>query len=83
MSRAQNKRPAPYNPPKCWVGNKHKICYPDEETAEMSAALVEAEHGLPSGTLSYYHCEYGNHWHLANMSQQKSTHRKTSLRGRF
>ena len=49
----------------------------------MSAALVEAEHGLPSGTLSYYHCEYGNHWHLANMSQQKSTHHKTSLRGRF
>lgn len=32
----------------------------------MSARLVEAEYGLPGGSLTCYHCEYGNHWHLAN-----------------
>ncbi len=71
MSRAKNNRPAPYDPPRCWVGDKNKICYPDEETAEMSAHLVEAEHGLPAGSLSYYHCEYGDHWHLANNKKDR------------
>lgn len=66
MSRAQNNRPAPYNPPRCWVGDKNKVCYPDQETAEMSARLVEAEHSLPANSLTCYHCEYGDHWHLAN-----------------
>ena len=61
----QNK-PQPYEPEKCWVGDKHKICYPDEETAEASARLVEFEHGLPVNSLGVYKCEYGNHWHLAN-----------------
>ncbi len=70
MSRAQNKQPTPYNPPKCWVGNKHKVCYPDQETAEMSARLVEVEHGLKVGTLTCYHCEYGDHWHLASSPQR-------------
>lgn len=71
MSRAQNNRPAPYNPPRCWVGDKNKISYPDEETAEMSARLVESEHGLEAGSLSCYHCEYGDHWHLANKKTTK------------
>lgn len=66
MSRTQNNRPAPYNPPRCWVGDKNKVCYPDEITAEMSARLVEAEHGLAANSLNCYRCEYGNHWHLAN-----------------
>lgn len=70
MSRAHNKQPVPYNPPKCWVGDKHKVCYPDQETAEMSARLVESEYKLKAGTLSCYRCEYGNHWHLANKAQK-------------
>ena len=64
MSRPSH--PQPYEPKKCWVGDKHKICYPDEETAEASARLVEFEHGLPVNSLSTYKCEYSNHWHLAN-----------------
>ncbi len=56
----------PYEPEKCWVGETHKICYPDEETAEMSARLTEAEHGLKPNSLSVYKCEYGDHWHLAH-----------------
>ncbi|MBR1939182.1 hypothetical protein IJ847_00430 [Candidatus Saccharibacteria bacterium] len=64
MKRINNYRPP--EPPKCWVGDKHKVCYPDRETAEMSARLVEAEHGLPGNSLTCYRCEYGNHWHLAN-----------------
>ena len=70
MSRAHNKQPTPYNPPKCWVGDKHKVCYPNQETAEMSARLVESEYKLKAGTLSCYRCEYGNHWHLANKAQK-------------
>ena len=62
----------PYEPQKCWVGDSHKICYPDEDTAEQSARLSEFEHGLKPGTLGVYKCEYGNHWHLAH-KQQKST----------
>ncbi len=56
----------PYEPPKCWVGDVHKICYPDEETAEMSARLTESEHGLAPNSLTVYKCEYGDHWHLAH-----------------
>lgn len=62
----RTNRPQPYEPEKCWVNDKHKVCYPDEETAEASARLVEFEHGLPVNSLSVYKCEYGNHWHLAN-----------------
>ena len=53
-------------PEKCWVGDKQKVCYPDEDTAEMAARLVEIEHGLSANSLSCYKCEFGNHWHLAN-----------------
>ena len=58
-------------PPKCWVGDKHKVCYPDTETAEMAARLVEVEHGLPANSLSCYRCEFGDHWHLANKKTAK------------
>ncbi len=58
--------PQPFEPEKCWVNDKHKVCYPDQETAEQSARLVEFEHGLEANSLSVYKCEYGNHWHLAN-----------------
>ena len=56
----------PYDPPKCWVNDSHKVCYPDEDTAEMSARLMESEHGLPANSLTVYKCEYGDHWHLAH-----------------
>ena len=59
-------QPQPYEPEKCWVGDKHKICYPDYETAEDSARLVEFEHHLPVHSLYAYKCEFGDHWHLAN-----------------
>lgn len=56
----------PYEPKRCWVGDTNKVCYPDEETAEMSARLTETEHGLTPNSLAVYKCEYGNHWHLAH-----------------
>lgn len=56
-----------YCPEKCWVDEKQKIIYPDELSAEMAARLVEAEHHLPPNSLTAYHCEYGDHWHLANV----------------
>ncbi|MBQ1564346.1 hypothetical protein IIZ81_03265 [Candidatus Saccharibacteria bacterium] len=62
--------PTPYNPPKCWVGEKHKICYDSEEDAEDAARLSEYEHGLPIHSLSAYHCDMGDHWHIANKKQQ-------------
>lgn len=57
---------APYEPKKCWVGDKHKICYDSRDDAEDAARLVEYEHGLPVKSLYAYKCEYGDHWHLAN-----------------
>lgn len=66
------KRPVQgaYEPEKCWVGDEHKVCYPDKESAEMSARLIEAEHGIAANSLYAYRCEYAAHWHLA--SRQKS-----------
>ena len=54
-----------YQPETCWVDNKQKIIYPDADTAELAARLVEFEHGLSPNSLCAYHCEYGDHWHLA------------------
>lgn len=53
-------------PRRCWVGDKHKVIYEDEATAEGWARVVEAEHNLPAGSLVAYKCEYGEHWHLAS-----------------
>ena len=55
-----------YKPKRCWVGEKQKICYPDEESAELAARYVEQCHGLPGNSLKAYKCSYGEHWHLAN-----------------
>ena len=65
MSRIDRRLVGKYEPKRCFVGEKQKICYEDRETAEMSARLVEVEHGLEANSLSAYRCEYGNHWHLA------------------
>ena len=76
----------PYEPEKCWVNEKAKVCYPDEDTAEMTARLLEAEHQLPKNFLHAYHCQYGNHWHLAgskpksrNQSPKASSERSAFL----
>lgn len=51
-----------YEPEKCWVGERQKICYASKEEAEGAALLAEHEHGAPK--LGVYKCEYGEHWHL-------------------
>lgn len=53
-----------YEPPRCWVGDQHKISYATREEAE-AAALV-AEHDYHAPRLSVYKCEFGDHWHLSS-----------------
>ena len=64
----QNKFRA-YEPEKCWVGEKQKICYATREEAEVAARVAEHDHGIRG--LSVYKCEYGDHWHLASMRNDK------------
>ena len=59
-----------FQPKTCWVGEKQKICYVDEDEAEMAARLIEAEHNLPGYSLQPYYCDMGDHWHLANKSNK-------------
>jgi hypothetical protein len=63
-------------PKKCWVSDQQKICYPDEETAEQSARLVEHEHGLAPNFLKPYKCNHGNHYHLATRRRQRTSIQK-------
>ena len=51
-------------PPRCWVGDQHKICYASREEAETAALVAEHDYGAPH--LEVYHCEYGDHWHLSS-----------------
>ena len=53
-----------YDPPRCWVGESHKIIYDTREEAELAAKVAEYDHR--SGPLSVYKCEYGNHYHLSS-----------------
>jgi len=53
-----------YEPPRCWVGDAHKIIYPTREEAELAAKVAEYDHHT-SG-LTVYKCEYGDHWHLSS-----------------
>ena len=53
-----------YDPPRCWVGESHKIIYDTREEAELAAKVAQYDHG--SGPLSVYKCEYGNHYHLSS-----------------
>ena len=53
-----------YNPPRCWVGESHKIIYDTREEAELAAEVAQYDHN--SGPLSVYKCEYGNHYHLSS-----------------
>ena len=61
---------AEYEPKKCWVGEQQKVVYEDCLEAEGWAKVVEAEYGLPAGSLKIYKCEYGEHWHLASSEQK-------------
>ena len=61
--------PTIYKPKKCWVGGEAKICYTDEAEAAQAARLNEFERGLPTGFLTVYKCEYGNHYHLASKNK--------------
>ncbi|MBQ3275424.1 hypothetical protein IJH46_03345 [Candidatus Saccharibacteria bacterium] len=53
-----------FEPEKCWVGDKHKVCYATADEAEVAARVAEYDHHLPADSLSVYRCEFGNHWHL-------------------
>ena len=54
----------PYDPERCWVGDKHKIIYHTREEAELAAKVAEYDHGLTN--LGVYKCEYGDHWHITS-----------------
>ena len=45
----------PYDPERCWVGDKHKIIYHTREEAELAAKVAEYDHGLTN--LGVYKCE--------------------------
>lgn len=64
---AKNKHFNPnlsYEPPRCWVGETHKIIYDSKEEAEAAALVAGYDHHT-SG-LKVYKCEYGDHWHLSS-----------------
>ncbi|MBQ6130192.1 hypothetical protein IJI72_00635 [Candidatus Saccharibacteria bacterium] len=56
-----------FQPPRCWVGEAHKISYPTREEAEVAARVAEHDHQILGG-LDVYKCEFGEHWHLKSRS---------------
>lgn len=54
-----------YDPPRCWVGDTHKIIYNTEAEAELAAKVAAYDHGLET-VPKVYKCSYANHWHLAS-----------------
>ncbi|MDR2336766.1 MAG: hypothetical protein LBE03_01525 [Candidatus Nomurabacteria bacterium] len=65
MKRGQ-KQAFYQEPKKCWVNDKEKICYENEDEAEMAARHIEVTHKLPKGSLKVYKCDFGEHWHIAS-----------------
>lgn len=53
-----------YTPPRCWVGDSHKIIYLTKEEAELAAKVAEYDHHATN--LKVYRCEYGDHYHLSS-----------------
>lgn len=53
-----------YEPEKCWVGERQKICYASKEEAEVAAKVAEYDHKIKD--LDVYKCEFGDHWHLSS-----------------
>ena len=68
MRGMSQKKYGAYEPERCWVGEQQKVCYADQDEAEMNARLIETEHDLGVKFLHAYRCEYGEHWHLASES---------------
>ena len=54
-----------YEPPRCWVGDTHKIIYATKEEAELAAKVAAYDHQL-SAPLKPYKCPYADHWHLSS-----------------
>ena len=54
-----------YNPPRCWVGDTHKIIYDTLEEAELAALAAAYDHHLDY-SLKPYKCPYAPHYHLAS-----------------
>lgn len=55
-----------YEPPRCWVGDTHKIIYATEEEAELAAKVAAYDHHLDA-PLKPYKCPYADHWHLSSI----------------
>ena len=54
-----------YNPPRCWVGDQHKIIYNTYEEAELAAKVAAYDHHLAT-PLKPYKCPYADHYHLSS-----------------
>ena len=60
-----------YEPPRCWVGDTHKIIYATLEEAELAAKVAAYDHHLDH-PLKPYKCPYANHYHLASPGGRSS-----------
>ena len=54
-----------YTPPRCWVGDTHKIIYDTLEEAELAAKVAAYDHHLDR-PLRPYKCPYAPHYHLSS-----------------
>ena len=54
-----------YEPPRCWVGDTHKIIYDTLEEAELAAQVAQHDHHLKQ-PLKPYKCPYADHYHLSS-----------------
>lgn len=52
-------------PPRCWVGDTHKIIYDTLEEAELAAKVAAYDHDIQS-PLRPYKCPYADHYHLSS-----------------
>lgn len=59
-----------YEPPRCWVGDTHKISYDTLEEAELAAQVAAYDHHLDCPPKPYK-CPYGDHYHLASPDSKK------------
>ena len=64
MGKNKNFNLNQYEPKKCWVGERQKICYATYEEAEVAAKVAEYDH--KTKPLTVYKCEYGDHYHLSS-----------------
>ncbi len=55
-----------YTPPRCWVGDTHKIIYDTKEEAELAMEVAKYDHNI-KGELKVYKCPYADHYHLSSL----------------